>query len=63
MAVFHQEMIPLPLLRSIIESKENVPFSTVLEVLGLLAAFELLQESGIHLPQAVGQSVSIIGGS
>ena len=62
MAVFHQEMIPLPLLRSIIESKENVPFSTVLEVLGLLAAFELLQESGIHLPQAVGQSVSIIGG-
>ena len=62
MAVFHQEMIPLPLLRAIIESKENVPFSTVLEVLGLLAAFELLQESGIHLPQAVGQSVSIIGG-
>jgi hypothetical protein len=31
-------------------------------VLGLLIAFELLQESGIHLPQAVGQSVSVIGG-
>jgi spore germination protein KA len=27
-----------------------------------LIAFELLQESGIHLPQAVGQSVSVIGG-
>ena len=62
MAVFHQEMIPLALLRAMIESKENVPFSTVLEVLGLLAAFELLQESGIHLPQAIGQSVSIVGG-
>lgn len=62
MAVFHQQMIPLPLLRSIIESKRNVPFSTTAEVLGLLAAFELLQESGIHLPQAVGQSVSTIGG-
>ncbi len=62
MAAFHQEMIPLPLLRSMIESKANVPFSTALEVLGLLIAFELLQESGIHLPQAVGQSVSIIGG-
>lgn len=62
MAVFHQEMIPLPLLRSIIESKQAVPFSTVTEVLGLLIAFELLQESGIHLPQAIGQSVSIIGG-
>ena len=62
MATFHHEMIPLPLLRSIIESKQSVPFSTALEVLGLLIAFELLQESGIHLPQAIGQSVSIIGG-
>ena len=62
MASFHQEMIPLPLLRSIIESKQSVPFSTAVEVLGLLIAFELLQESGIHLPQAIGQSVSTIGG-
>jgi len=62
MATFHQEMIPLQLLRSIIESKQSVPFSTAVEVLGLLVAFELLQESGIHLPQAIGQSVSIIGG-
>lgn len=62
MATFHQEMIPLQLLRAMIESKQSVPFSTVVEVLGLLIAFELLQESGVHLPQAIGQSVSIIGG-
>lgn len=62
MATYHQEMIPLRLLRAMIESKQSVPFSTVVEVLGLLIAFELLQESGIHLPQAIGQSVSIIGG-
>ena len=62
LATFHQAWIPLPLLRSIIESKESVPFSTVAEVIGLLIAFELLQESGIHLPQAIGQSVSVIGG-
>ena len=61
-ATFHQAWIPLPLLRSIIESKEFVPFSTASEILGLLIAFELLQESGIHLPQAIGQSVSVIGG-
>ena len=52
----------MELLLSIIESKKTVPFSTTAEVLGLLIAFELLQESGIHLPQAVGQSVSVIGG-
>ena len=62
LATFHQAIIPLPLLRSIIESKESVPFSTTAEILGLLVAFELLQESGIHLPQAIGQSVSVIGG-
>lgn len=62
MATFHQEMIPMPMLRAIIESKMSVPFSTATEVLTLLIAFELLQESGIHLPQVVGQAVSIIGG-
>ena len=62
LASFHQQMIPLPLLKSIIESKQSVPFSTAVEVLALLLAFELLQEAGIHLPQSVGQAVSIIGG-
>ena len=62
LATYHQALIPLPLLLSIIEDKQTVPFSTAAEVLGLLIAFELLQESGIHLPQAIGQSVSIIGG-
>ena len=38
LATFHQAVIPLPLLRSIIESKEAVPFSTTAEILGLLIA-------------------------
>ena len=62
MATFHQEMIPLPLLRAMIESKESVPFSTTVEVLFLLLAFEILQESGVHLPASIGQAVSVIGG-
>ena len=62
LAAYHQALLPLPLLRTIIESKQAVPFTTMSEVLGLLIAFELLQESGIHLPQAIGQSVSVIGG-
>lgn len=59
---FHQGMIPGPLLRTILNSKMDVPFTTAGEVLGLLIAYELLQESGIHLPQAIGQAVSTIGG-
>lgn len=59
---FHQNWIPERLLAIIINSKKDVPFTTGAEVLGLLIAYELLQESGIHLPQAIGQSVSTIGG-
>lgn len=62
MAEYHQEMIPTALLKAMIESKQNVPFPTVLETLGLLLAFELLQEAGMTLPQAISQTVSIIGG-
>lgn len=59
---FHQQWVPEKLLAIILASKQEVPFSTAAEALGLLIAFELLQESGIHLPQAIGQSVSTIGG-
>lgn len=62
LVMYHQSWIPLNLLEVILKSKAQVPFSTVTEVLSLLIAYELLQESGIHLPQAVGQSVSVIGG-
>lgn len=59
---FHPQWVPEKLLNIILTSKQEVPFSTAAEALGLLIAFELLQESGIHLPQAIGQSVSTIGG-
>lgn len=62
MAAFHAEMIPTKLLLAIIESKEQVPFPTLFEVIGLLVSFEILQEAGIHLPRSMGQTVSIIGG-
>ena len=60
-ATYHQEMLPFRLLLSIIESKQSVPFSTALELLGMLTAFELLQEAGLRLPKSVGETVSIIG--
>lgn len=62
LVTFHQNWIPEKLLTIILQSRQEVPFSTAAESLGLLIAYELLQESGIHLPQAIGQSVSTIGG-
>ena len=60
-AMFHQEMIPTRLLLSIIEAEQDVPFSSALEVLGMLAAFSLLQEAGLRMPNPIGDTVSIIG--
>ena len=61
-AVFHPQWLPDDLRNTILNTKQPVPFSGAGEVLGLLVAYELLQESGVHLPQAIGQSVSTIGG-
>lgn len=60
-AMYHQEMIPTELLTSVIDAKQKVPFSTAMEVIGMLIAFELLQEAGLRLPSPVGDTVSIIG--
>lgn len=60
--VHHSHWLPQNLYQVIVESKRTVPFSSTWEILGLLIAFELLQETGIHLPKSIGNSVSIIGG-
>lgn len=62
MVMFHSNWIPPRLIDTIMKSGDPRPFTTATEVLGLLIAYELIQEAGIHLPQAIGQSVSMIGG-
>lgn len=60
-AMYHQEMLPTKLLLSIIAAKENVPFSTAIEVISMMLAFSLLQEASLRLPSPIGDTVSIIG--
>lgn len=59
---FHPEAIPVKLALSIVAAKQEVPFSTVFEVLIMLLAFEVLQEAGLRLPSPIGATVSILGG-
>lgn len=59
--LFHNEMLPTKLMQSIIDAKQRVPFPTAVEVLGMLVAFELLQEAGLRLPNPIGETISIIG--
>ena len=62
LVMHHPGLIPNALEIVIGNSQRPVPYSPAAEVLGLLIAFELLQESGVHLPRAIGQSVSVVGG-
>ena len=58
---FHHEMIPTPLLATIISTKENVPFPIILEVLLMELSFELMREGGIRIPGIIGQTLGIVG--
>ena len=59
---FHPEAIPVKLALSIVAAKQEVPFSTIFEVLIMLLAFEVIQEAGLRLPGPIGATVSILGG-
>lgn len=59
--LYHIEMIPTELLLSIARSKEQVPFPTILEVLMMEVAFELIREGGIRVPSVIGQTLGIVG--
>lgn len=61
-ATFHPEMLPTELALSIIKSKEGVPFTSILEIIFMLLAFEMLIEAGARLPKLIGQTISIVGG-
>lgn len=62
MAMHHSNLLFPELRDTVMGGVEQIPFSPGGEAVAMLIAFELLQESGIHLPQSIGQSVSTIGG-
>ena len=58
----HQEIIPTYLLYSISASRENVPFPSIIELLLMDLAFEMIREAGIRMPSPIGSTLGIVGG-
>ncbi len=58
---YHQEMIPTILLLRMAGSISDIPFPAGAEMLIMSIFYELLRESGIRLPRAVGSAISIVG--
>lgn len=60
--VFHFDVIPIQLLLAVSATREGLPFSPLVEALFMMIVFELLRESGVRMPGAIGQTISIVGG-
>ncbi|MBQ8897937.1 MAG: spore germination protein [Clostridia bacterium] len=58
---YHQEMLPTVLLLSISKARQGVPFPTILELLLLLAAFDILREASLRMSNNIGQALSVVG--
>lgn len=61
LSTFHQELIPTPLLLTMVAAHEGIPFPAVMEAGIMITAFEILREAGVRLPRPIGQAVSIVG--
>ncbi|MBT2728085.1 spore germination protein [Bacillus sp. ISL-75] len=59
---YHYELIPAPLLETLVGSRVNVPFPPFLEALMLEIMIEMVKEAGIRLPYKIGQSLGVVGG-
>ena len=60
--LYHPQLIPASLALKIAATRQNIPFPTVIEVLIMELAFELLREAGIRLPAPVSSTIGIVGG-
>ncbi|OON98905.1 MAG: hypothetical protein ATN35_03170 [Epulopiscium sp. Nele67-Bin004] len=59
---FHPSMLPTTIAVSIAASREGIALVSVLEMIIMEAAFELLKEAGIRLPGPVGHAIGVVGG-
>lgn len=62
LTLFHQEMMPTYLLYAISSARENVPFSSIVELFIMDFAFEMIREAGIRMPGTLGSTLGIVGG-
>ncbi|WP_113671148.1 spore germination protein [Vallitalea guaymasensis] len=58
---YHQELIPTPLILSIFEARQGIPFPSFLEAFIMIIVFELIRESGIRISKYSGSAISIVG--
>jgi len=56
------DSMPINLLLSFQNQRQNVPFPAFLEATIMIITFEILRETDIRIPSSMGSSISILGG-
>ncbi len=59
---YHPDILPANMLFAFAAGRASVPFPSVIEVLIMELAFELLREAGIRIPGPMGSTIGIVGG-
>ncbi|MDA2139097.1 spore germination protein [Bacillus cereus group sp. Bc256] len=59
---YNFSLIPVPLFLSVAESRENVPFSAIVEAMIMEITLEMMREAALRLPAPIGQTMGIVGG-
>lgn len=59
---FHTQVLPTNLLLSFAEARRGVPFPSLIEILLMELAFELIREAGVRMPGPLGGTIGIVGG-
>jgi spore germination protein len=59
---FHPEMLPTNLLYTVAAARDIVPFPALVEAFLMELIFEVFREGALRVPQAIGQTVTVVGG-
>lgn len=59
---YHPDILPANMIFAFAKGRETVPFPSIVELLIMEFAFELLQEAGIRIPGPMGSTIGIVGG-
>lgn len=62
LTTFHQNQLPFQFLATIVQANTGLPFPTAIEMLLMLAMFELFREAGLRLPVVLGGTIGVVGG-
>lgn len=58
---YYVGMIPPDLLMAVAGTRERVPFPSIVEIIMMEMAFELIREAGLRVPSPIGPTIGIVG--